>query len=92
MVAPRLELMAGHNPLHGRHGDGLNQLRRDALARQCGAIPRGEAAAQRVWTLAGEPHHVDRDFGGKTRPWLRGQGRPPDHRGAGPESASPTCE
>jgi hypothetical protein len=92
MVAPRLELMAGQKPPHGRHGDVLNQLRRHELARQFGASPRGAAAAQRIWTLAGEPHHVDRDCGGKTRPGHRGQGRPPDQRGAGPESASPTCE
>ena len=92
MVAPRLELVAGQNPPHGRHGNVLNKLRCDELTRQFGAIPLGEAAAQRVWTLAGEPHHVDRDFGGKTRPWPRGQGRPPGPRGVGPQSASPTCE
>jgi hypothetical protein len=90
MVAPRLELMAGQHPPHGRRGDVLNKLCRDELARQFGALPRGEAAAQRIWTRAGEPPHVERDFGGKIRPWHRGQGHPPGHRGAGPASALPT--
>ena len=92
MVAPRLERRAGAHPPPGRPGDVRNQRRRHELACPCGAIPRGEAAAQRIWTLAGQPPHGDRDGGGKTRPGPRGQGRPPGHRGAGPASAAPPGE
>jgi hypothetical protein len=92
MVAPRCELLAGQHPPHGRHGEVRPQRRRDAPARACGASPWGKAAAQHLGRRTGEPPHGARDGGGTTPPWPRGPGRAPGHRGAGPESVSPTCE
>src|SRR5919109_42414 len=90
MMMPRFELMAGQNPPHRGGGDGLNDPLRDELARQFGAIPLGEAAAQSLGSLAGEAHHVDGHLGGENHPWPHGQGRQPGHPGAGRETAGPT--
>ena len=76
MMAPRLEVMAGQNPPHGGGGDTLNDPLRDELVCQFRAIPLGQAAAQRIRALAGQPHDVDRNLRGGNRPWHRGQGRP----------------
>ena len=92
LLAPRLQLMRGQNPTHGGGGDGLNDPCGDELPRQCGAILRGQAAAQRVRAFAGQSDHVDRDLRGKNCPWPRGQGRRRGHpeakclKAAGPES------
>ena len=53
MMAPRLEVMVGQNPPHGGGRDVLNDPLRDELVRQFDAIPRGQAAAQRIRALAG---------------------------------------
>jgi hypothetical protein len=86
MMAPGFEVMARQNPPDGRGGDTLNHALSDELARQFGAIPLGEAAAQRIRTFAGEAYHVDRDLRGKNHPWPRGQGRRRARPGAAPES------
>ena len=90
MLAPRLQRRRGQNPAHGGGGDVLHAPRGDELPRQFGAIPLGQATAQRIGAFAGQAYHVERDLRGKNRPWPRGQGRrsaPPD---AGRESAWPT--
>jgi hypothetical protein len=83
--------MRGQHPAPGGGGDLLNEPRGDEVPRQCGAIPRGEAAAQRIRTRAGEAYHVDRDLRGKHHPWHRGQGRLRARPGAAPERVWPTC-
>ena len=90
MLAPGLQVMRGQNPAHGGSRHVLHEAIRHELTRQFSAIPRGEAAAQRIWALAGEAYHVDRDFGGKNRPWPRGQGRLKDRPDAGQENAWPS--
>lgn len=76
MMAPRFELMRGQNPTHGGGRDILDNAIHYELSGQLGTIPLGEATAQGVGSFAGQAHHVHRDFGGKTRLWRRGQGRP----------------
>ncbi len=83
MMAPGLQLMRGQNPPHRRGGDILNAPLGDELTCEFGAIPLGEAAAQRVRSLAGQAYHVDGDLRGKNRPWPRGQGRQRGHPSAG---------
>ena len=90
MMAPGFEVMASQNPLYGRGGDTRNHSRSEALAGQFGAILRGEAAAQRIRTFAGEAYHVERDLRGKNHPWHRGQGRRRARPGAAPARVWPT--
>jgi hypothetical protein len=90
MLAPGFQLMGGQNPAHGGSGDILNDPLGNELPRQFGAIPLRQAATQRIRAFAGQAYHVDRDRGGKTRPWPRGQGRRRAPQGAGRESAWPT--
>ena len=90
MLAPGFQWMGGQHPAHGGSGDVLNDPLGDELPRQFGAIPRRQAATQRIRAFAGQAYHVDGDGGGKTRPWPRGQGRRRAPQGAGRESAWPT--
>jgi hypothetical protein len=83
MMALGLQLMRGQHPPHRRGGDLLNDPLGDELTCEFGAISLGEAAAQRVRSLAGEASHVDGDLRGKNRPWHRGQGRQRGHPSAG---------
>jgi hypothetical protein len=75
MRAPGLQMRAGQKPPHRGGGDRLHHARRDELVGQCRALPRGQAATQRIRPLAGEASHVDRDLRGENRPWHRGRGR-----------------
>jgi hypothetical protein len=90
MMAPGLQRMRGQKPSDGGSGDVRHHARRAELARQFGAIPRGEATTQQLRAFAGEAHHVDRDLRGKNRPWPRGQERLKDRPDAGQEHAWPS--
>jgi hypothetical protein len=59
--------MRGQHPAYGGSRDVVHDAIRHELTRQFSAIPLGEAAAQRIWALAGEVYHVDRYRGGKNR-------------------------
>ena len=83
MMAPGLEVMTGQNPPHGGGGDPLNDPIRDELVCQFRAIPLGQAAAQRIRVITGQPHDVDRDLRGGKRPGPRGQGRQRGHPDVG---------
>ena len=91
LMAPGLQVMASQKPTHRGGSDVLNAPLGAALVRQFGAIPRRQATAQRIRALAGQTHYVERHLWGENAPWLRGQGHPPDHPGAGREPAGPTC-
>jgi hypothetical protein len=90
MLAPGLQLMGGQNPPHRGGRDVLHDPIGDALTRECGTIPLGEATTPQVRPLAGQAHDVDRDLRGKNRPWPRGQGRLKDRPDAGRENAWPS--
>lgn len=83
MMAPGLQVMASQNPTHRGGRDVLHDPLGDELVRQFGAIPLRQATAQRVRSLAGQTHHVERHLWGENDPWPHGQGHQPGHPGAG---------
>ena len=89
-LAPGLQRLGRQHPPHGRGGEILHARLSAQLPRQFVAIPLGETAASDLGAFAGPAHHVDGHLRGTTRPWRRGQERPPAPRGAEPETASPT--
>lgn len=92
MMAPWFQLLCGQHPAYGGSGDVRPQALREEWARQCGAIPRGEATTQQIRAFAGQAHPVDRDLRGKNRPWPHGQGRLKDRPDGGREHAWPSGE
>ena len=89
MLPPGCQVRRGQHPAHRGGGARFNAPLRDERARQVGTLPRGETAAQEIRALAGQAYHVERDLGGKPRPWPRGQGRRRARPDAGRESAWP---